>query len=295
MRHYKIVVTGGAGFIGTNLLHMLQERYPDAELISMDIREPTYRVPGIDYQICDIRNAELVMSGLVGVDKVFHLAALIGTHESLDHPYTAFETNVQGTINVLEAARAHDIEIFLAGMPGIWNNPYSISKDAAVRMAQTYHETFGVKVAVLRWYSVYGPYQYISRYTKAVPTFINDALHDKPLIVYGNGSQIADFIHTKDALWYAIGMLEQQKWGHVVPCASGKGISVNELAQMIIELSDSKSTIQHLPMRAGEPADSAVFADTTDLYEIFTDYQQMTLRDGLAETIQYYSDHPALD
>lgn len=295
MNQTKIVVTGGAGFIGTNLLHILRLKYPDAELISLDIREPTYRIDGLDYRICDVRNAEHVSSQLEGAHKVFHLAALIGTHESLDDPYAAFETNVQGTLNILETARKHDIEVFVAGMPGIWNNPYSISKDAAVRMAMTYYETYGVKVAALRWYSVYGPYQYVSRYNKAVPTFIANALQGKPLPVYGNGTQIADFLHTDDAIWYAINMLEHKKWGLVVPCASGEGISANSLARLIIDMTGSQSTIQHLSMRAGEPLDSAVVADTSVLDDLFPDHRRITLQDGLRDTIKYYQEHPALD
>jgi UDP-glucose 4-epimerase len=291
----QIVVTGGAGFIGTNLLIALRQRYSNAELVSLDIREPAYRLPGVQYRMCDVRDAELVNKQLSGADKVFHLAAIIGTHESFESPYAAFETNVQGTVSVLEAARNQGMEVFIAGMPGIWNNPYSISKDAAVRLARTYYETYHVKVSVLRWYSVYGPYQYVSRYNKAVPNFIMSALREQPLPIYGAGTQVADFLHAQDAAWYAISMLEQQKWGSVVACAGGEGISVNDLAQTIIDISGSKSTVKHLPMRPGEPQGAVVVADTKVLDNMFPDHTRIPLQSGLRDTIKYYRDHPALD
>jgi len=195
----------------------------------------------------------------------------------------------------LECARKYNTEVFIAGMPGIWNNPYSISKDAAVRMALAYFETYDVKVSILRWYSVYGPYQYLSKYNKAVPTFINKALKDEPLPIYGNGEQVADFIYCEDAVAYAIDALETRQWGKVMQCASGQGISVNELAKMIIELCDSKSKLKHLPMRGGEPTGARVIADTTELRHTFPDYRLIGLKDGLMQTINYYRLHPALD
>lgn len=291
----KIIVTGGAGFIGTNLLHLLRKRYHHALLVSIDIRKPTYPVDGVSYELCDIRDSKKLTDVMENADKIFHLAALIGTHESLDRPYDAFDTNVQGTINVLECAKRFNSKVFVAAMPGIWNNPYSISKDASVRMAKCYYESFQTKVSALRWFSVYGPYQYVARYNKAVPTFINQALKNEPLTVYGDGNQVADFIHVDDALTYAIEMLEQQHWGKVVECASGKGISVNELAKNIISLCNSSSPILHVPMRLGEPSGAVVVANTEQLDELFPLYKRASLQDGLRNVIEYYKSHPAVD
>ena len=295
MNKQKIIVTGGAGFIGTNFLYALQQKYKDAQLISLDIREPAYPVTGAVYKHCDVRDADNLSSILNGATKIFHLAAIIGTHESVDSPYASFDTNVQGTVNILEYGRLHDVEIFVAGMPGVWNNPYSISKDAAVRMALSYYETYGIKVSVLRWFSVYGPYQYLERYNKAVPTFINRALQNQPIPIYGDGDQVADFIFTSDAAFYAIGMLEKGQWGKVVQCASGIGISANDLAASIIELCGSSSEIEHLPMRKGEPPHSVIVADTTELKEIFPEHTPVELREGLKQTIEYYRKYPPVD
>lgn len=291
----KIAVSGGAGFIGTNLLLLLRKRYPNCELMSLDVRAPSYPVDGVDYQRVDVTDLLALKTFLEPVDKIFHLAASIGTHESLDSPFGVFETNVKGTLNVLECARQFDIEVFVAGMPGIWNNPYSISKDAAIRMARCYYETYGTKVCVLRWFSVYGDYQYVARYNKAVPTFISQALDGKPLTVYGDGEQVADFILVDDAVLYAVRMLEEKQWGNVIECATGQGISVNDLVNKIIQLSGSDSTVQHLPMRQGEPAGSHVVADTAKIDTLFPDVKRVDVQEGLKRTIEYYRAHPAID
>lgn len=291
----KICVTGGAGFIGTNLLQALQTKYPDAILVSVDIRQPANPVDTVDYTICDVRDADKLETLLNKCSKIFHLAASIGTHESYDSPSEVFDINIGGTLNVLEYARKHDVEVFVAGMPGVWNNPYSISKDAAVRLVKSYNETYDTMVCSLRWYSVYGPYQYVARYNKAVPTFIHNTLHEQAIPVYGDGEQVADFIYVDDATNLAIAMLEQQRWGDVYQCGSGKGTSVNDLVQKIQTACDIKTDIQHLPMRAGEPVGAKVFADISELQQVFPDFTPTSLTDGLAKTIEHYKQHPAVD
>jgi UDP-glucose 4-epimerase len=295
MKSLKICVTGGAGFIGTNMLINLRQRYESAEIISIDIRQPAYPVNGVSYKLCDIRNQKKLDKALVGCGKVFHLAALIGTHESFDDPALVFDTNVRGTLNVLEFAKKSGAEVFVAGMPGIWFNPYSISKDAAVRLAVSYAKTFDVHACALRWYSVYGPYQYVARYNKAVPTFIYQALHNKPLTIYGEGTQVADFLYVDDAVNLAIDMLEQKQWGKAIPCSSGDGTAVNDLAKMIIKECKSRSNLKHLPMRQGEPVNAHIVADRSELDATFPATEQQTLNVGLQKTINHYAQHPPLD
>ncbi|PIS22631.1 hypothetical protein COT50_00750 [candidate division WWE3 bacterium CG08_land_8_20_14_0_20_41_10] len=295
MKNLKIAVTGGAGFIGTNLLQELKKRYIDAEIISIDIRNPQYPVSGIKYELCDVRLKDRLFTPLNSSNKIFHLAALIGTHESFDNPSEVFETNIGGVLNILDFVKRNpQTELFVAGMPGIWNNPYSISKDAAVRMALAYYETYLIKVSILRWYSVYGPYQYINRYNKAVPTFITKALNNEPLPVFGNGNQTSDFIYVQDAVNLAIDSLENRKWGKVIQCASGKGITVNQLVNKIIKLCKSSSKVAHLPMRIGEPENAYVVADTEELKKHYS-RKPITLDEGLSKTITFYQQTKILD
>lgn len=295
MKRAKIIVTGGAGFIGTNLLHALLSRYPDSLVVSLDIRDPIYPIDQVIYERCDVTLRQDLHNFLSGADKIFHLAAIIGTHESFDDPYLVVKVNLEGTVNLLEYVRGElDTELYVAGMPGIWNNPYSISKDAALRMSLAYFESYNIKFSALRWYSVYGPYQYTSRYNKAVPTFINSALNNKPIPVYGDGNQIADFLYVDDAVNLAIDSLENKCWGKVIACSSGVGVSVNTLASMIIKLCNSNSKIEYLPMRLGEPPGAKVIADTTELSRIYN-RKSISLEQGLIKTIDFYKTHTAVD
>jgi UDP-glucose 4-epimerase len=285
----KIVVTGGSGFIGTNLLEYLRGQYPDAELVSVDIREPNHIISGVNYKKVDVRGSSDIASAVEGASKIFHLAALIGTHESFDNPQELVETNLIGTTNLLEYVRQNsDTALFVAGMPGVWNNPYSISKDAALRMVKAYHEAYGVKACALRWFSVYGPKQYIARYNKAVPTFINQALHNQPFSIYGKGDQKADYLYAADAVELADKMLESRAWGKIIECGTGVGTSVVELTALIAELTGSSSQPEHLPMRLGEPEHAVIVADTSELLSLFPDFQLTGLSDGLGKTIDYY-------
>jgi UDP-glucose 4-epimerase len=295
MKQSTIYVTGGAGFIGTNLLLALQTRYPACVLVSLDIRMPAYPVKGVHYERVDVRNMQ-ALSAAVKSDAlhIYHLAAVIGTHESFENSEEVTATNIQGTLNVLEVAKQLDVPLFIAGMPGIWNNPYSISKDTAVRFAAAYYEYYKTKVAVLRWYSVYGPWQYVKRYNKAVPSFVYAALKNQDLKVYGSGKQKADFLYVEDAVNLAIDMLENELWGSVIACGSGIGISVNELCKTILHLTGSNAGIRHVPMRLGEPEDADVHATNTEREKVLK-RPLMPLTEGLLKTIEFYKNSKSVE
>lgn len=291
----KIVVTGGAGFIGTNMLIALRKRYPNSEIVSVDIRVAKFPVEGVNYVLTDVRDRDNFYTTLRGTDKVFHLAAIIGTHESFHDVENVITTNILGTINLLDYIKSHkDTEMYIAGMPGVWNNPYSISKDTALRMALSYYETYRIKFTAFRWFSVYGPYQYVSRYNKAVPTFIVNALNNTPIPIYGTGKQVSDFIYVEDAVNLAIDSLEQENWGKIVECASGDGISVNDLALKIIDLTESKSKLEHLNMRQGEPEGAIIVAKTEVLKKLY-DRDLVSLDEGLHKTIDFYKSNSDID
>lgn len=291
----KICVTGGCGFIGTNMLITLKQRYPAADITAIDIRNPLHSIDGVTYRTVDVRDRREFTEALSGSDMIFHLAALIGTHESFTDPQATFDTNVGGTLNVLDFAREHGTSVYVAGMPGIWNNPYSISKDAGVRLLLSYAEAYDIPACSLRWFSVYGPYQYVARYNKAVPTFINCALKDIPIPIYGDGEQIADYIYVEDAVNAAIDMVESKQWGNVYECATGVGISVNHLVEKIVAMCNSTSQQEHIPMRRGEPIGAQVVANIHPLQHAIPSFKARSLQEGLQMTIEHFREHPALD
>ncbi len=284
----KILVTGGAGFIGTNCLLYLKKAEPKAELLSFDIAQPFFPVDGVRYIHGDVRSYFHLKSVLKEVSKVFHFAAELGTHETFSNPDIANEVNIGGVLNLLELARDYDFPLFIASKPNVWLNPYSISKEAAEKYAYMYFKEYGVKVSVLKFFSVYGPYQYIYKYQKAVPFFISKALKNEPLLVYGNGEQEADFVYVEDAVRAADLVLKKRIFGQAIEFGWGKGIKINYLAKRIIELAGSKSAIKHLPMRMGEEENSRIYANTEKMKNILKFEPKTNLNDGLRKTIEFY-------
>lgn len=283
------MVTGGAGFIGTNALRYLKDKYPNKTIKSFDIGQPVYPVEGIEYIHGNIRSYKHLKEIVPEATKIFHFAAELGTHETFSNPHITNEVNIAGTINLLELAKEYGFKLFLASKPNVWLNPYSISKAAAEEYALMYEKEFGIKVAILKFFSVYGPYQYIHKYNKAVPYFIYRALKGKSLPVYGNGKQVADFLYVEDAVEAADTMLERNLYGEIIEYASGKGIRVNDLAIKIIKLTKSNSQIEYVPMRRGEPQEATVEANLDKAQKLLKLTPKVDLTEGLKRTISFYS------
>lgn len=196
----NILVTGGAGFIGTNCLRYLRNQYPQARLISYDISQPFFPLEGVEYVHGDIRSYGHLKQTVKTIQKVFHFAAELGTHETFSNPDITNDINIGGTINLLELAREYGFSLAVISKPNIWLNPYSISKEAAEQYTLMYFREFQIPVVVMKYFSVYGPYQYVHKYRKAVPYFIYQALNNKPIEIYGNWEQEADFLYAQDAV-----------------------------------------------------------------------------------------------
>jgi UDP-glucose 4-epimerase len=292
----KILVTGGSGFIATNLLINLKKSNPDLKLFSIDNRPPTYPVEGVNYILGDIENDQVLKNKIKNVDKIYHFAAAIGTHESFENVTKVCQTNILGTINILELVKANPkIELFIAGMPGIWNNPYSISKDAAFKLAISYQSLYKLKICGLRFFSVYGEYQYVSRFNKAVPTFIDQAINGDNFTVYGDGNQKADYIYVQDVVKLSSLMLEKKNWGTFIECGTGVGTSVRSLIHIIKKICSSQVELVNLTMRAGEPLNSSVKADVKNFKNKFPGFEFTPLLKGLDNTVLWYKNNKILD
>ncbi len=284
----KILVTGGAGFIGTNLLLFLRKNHPNSTLVSYDIAQPVFPVKGVRYLHGDVRSYLHLREVTREVDWIFHLAAELGTHETFANPDIANETNIGGTVNLLESARTNQFALLVVSKPNIWLNPYSISKEAAEQYARMYFHEMNVPVIVMKWFSVYGPYQYVNKYQKAVPSFINSALRGEPLTIYGSGNQKADFVYVKDAVAAAVQAMEREVFGQTIEFGTGKAVSVNSLAQTVVRLTNSSSKIVHIPMRRGEFESSVVTANLRKAKELLNFEATVPLEQGLVKTIRFY-------
>jgi UDP-glucose 4-epimerase len=162
-------------------------------------------------------------------------------------------------------------------------------------MIRSYIRNFGVKGVIHRWYNAYGPGQHTHPVRKAVPYFILQALHDRPLKIFGHGHQTADFIHVDDVAKVAVEAMsaETPTGREVVEVGSGFELSVNNLAKRIIKLTNSKSEIVHVPMRMGEEDNTRLCADISRLRGVMGfEFQFKDFDKGMMETIEHYRNLP---
>jgi UDP-glucose 4-epimerase len=283
-----LVVTGGAGFIGTNLLSQLKARYPNTFIVSYDREEPIFRVAGVEYLKGDVTNIDAVREVMWGAKNVFHLAGELGTNESFDCIRAHIDSNIIGTINILDCAREFGFGIVFASKPNVWLNPYSATKQCAEQFARMYRVEFGLKIIIMRFFNVYGPFEVSDKYRKAVPFFINQALRKLPMEVYGDGEQEADFVYVDDAVNAAISALDIGSFGKTIEYGSGIGTRISDLARLIVKLTNSQSQINYVGMRRGEESGSKIVSDHFELRKCGIDAPAITLEDGLKRTIEFY-------
>jgi UDP-glucose 4-epimerase len=231
----RVVVTGGGGFIGAAVCMELTERGHDAIIFD--------RSTGEDVLIDDIPDC----------DHVIHLAGVLGTDELFDNPHAAVMTNVSGTINVLQRCRDLGAGYTGISMPPVFPSVYTATKLCAIHMAKAWHHTYGVPVSHVRAFNAFGPGQKHGpgHPRKIIPAFASAAWRGEPIIIWGDVEQTVDLIHTRDL---AAVLCDAIRYGNDETFDGGTGLAltVNEVAEMVIELADSKSEVQHLPMRRGE-------------------------------------------
>ena len=260
----KILVTGGAGFIGSHLMEFLEDK--GYEIIGLDnLQWSTRRMKNM--VIGDIRDKELVDFLVSKVDEVQHLAAQINVDYGNEHPHETFEINVGGTLNILESCRKHGKRLIYASSSEIYGSAqtdkineehpldaqsvYAASKLAADRLCKAYSDTYGVDVRILRNFNTFGNYQRLDSYGGVIAIFVDRALHNKPPIIYGDGKQERDYIHITDALRGYELIAEKGKRGEPINIGTGKSISINEIARMVQRLTGCPDPI-HTDARPGE-------------------------------------------
>jgi nucleoside-diphosphate-sugar epimerase len=161
----------------------------------------------------------------------------------------------------------------------------------ADKFCKMYQRDFGMKALTVKWFSVYGPAQKHYGVRKAVPTFVVAALQNKPLEIYGNGRQHADFIYVTDTVKATIDLSETENaYGRTFEIGSGFGTSPVKLAKMIIKIANSKSKIKYIPMRKGEDPNTKVVADLSEIRKVIKFNPLVGLQEGMEQTIAYYRD-----
>jgi UDP-glucose 4-epimerase len=292
----KALVTGGSGFVGGALVDNLVKYGYDTSVF--DKVEPKRRdVKFIKASINDLYRLE---NAVEDVDVVFHAAGILGTDWLVDHIQESNRINVEGSLNVFELAREKGFRVVNLGLIPEWNSPYMITKNAAKQYGLVYNAHFGTDIRTVELAHAYGPKQKVAPVRKAIPNFIVNALLGEDLIVYGEKPfKFMDCLYVDDAA-DDLRLIAENKdlKGEIIQLGCGKGISVDELAEKIIELTKSKSRLKYKPMRPGEPQGREAFiaADLTKWRKCFNQpTSTISLDEGLRRSIAWYRANGEID
>jgi len=284
-------VTGGKGFIGTHLVNQLKKdghkvRVFD-RLTGHEERMSSQLRLVVEDDLRDPSDVNLTFDSFKP-EVVYHLGAILGTKETFSDPIQTVEVNIIGTLNVLRATLTHKSLFIYTSKPPIWLNPYTITKGCAERFIEMYNSLLGLDAVILRLHNVYGPGQESWPVEKAIPIFIEHALRGEDIPVYGDGEQKPDWIYIDDVVDALVLAMERKPSGATMDVGAGVSTSVNEVVQMILKLTGSKSKIRYVPMRLGEGPEKEVRADISKAAEFLGWKPKVSLEEGLRKTIPYY-------
>lgn len=297
----RVCITGGTGFIGTNLTEYLHNTEPNTEIVLVDLVPPCIELPkNARYVYADIRNLKSLLDAFEGCEEVYNLAGILGTSELLSIASLACEVNIVGACNVFDAATHTGVKrVYNVAKPhfeGYAENAYTLTKHAGELLGIMYREKFGLEVATVRWLNAVGPHQHLYPVRKFVPMMILLAMYDFDLEVYGSGKQTIDPIDVEDMSRFTVYACRHLgKHSSVVDLGSGEAITVNDAAQMILQMVKeylhSKSQIKHVQMRPGEGDDINLKADMTYWHERGMK-TRVSFEESLRKTVHYVLDLP---
>ncbi len=297
----KALVTGGAGFIGSNLVKQL---LADGHLVKViDNLSSGYRsnlspFANVNFIEGDIRDESAVAEAIAGVEVVFHLAASVGNKRSIDHPLLDADINVMGTLKVLESARKAGVrKIVASSSAGIFgelktlpikedhpvepDTPYGSSKLCMEKECLAYAKLFDIEAVCLRYFNVYGPNQRFDAYGNVIPIFAFKMLRGEMLTIFGDGEQTRDFINVRDVVQANIKAAMSYGVSGAFNTGSGSRITINSLVGLLQDASGINPQVEHDTPRPGDVRHS--LADISAAREAFGFNPAVPLEEGLAE------------
>ena len=308
----KILITGGAGFIGSHLC----DRYTKEghtvlcldNFLSGNLINVRHLLDYRNFKLIkgDIRDFDLLEKVMRDIDVVFHLAAQIHVDRSYIEPGLTFEINVRGTQNVLEAARMFDAKrIIYTSTSEVYGSaqyipidekhplnaphPYGASKIAADRMCYAYIQTYGMNISILRLFNVFGPRQRDLGYGGVISIFTRRILSNIPPVIYGDGSQTRDYTYVEDAVRaFDLVLKHDEPIAEPVNFGTGKEISILNLANKLIDLCDKKGDVKPVQVepRIGEV--ERLIANASRAKELLGWEPKYGIDEGLGEFVQWY-------
>lgn len=293
-----VLVTGGSGFIGTHVAHLLLDKGHDVRVLDLVAPKAT----GTDYVKGDVRSFEDVARSMKGVDAVVHLAALISVDESVRKPAEYHTTNVTGSLNVMRACVVAGVRrMVYSSSAAVYGNPaalplkedspaapispYGASKLAPELYAGAFHSSYGLSPIILRLFNVYGPGQSLNDYSGVITRFIERARAGEPPVIFGNGEQSRSFINVKDvaeAIYLAISSRISTGTFNI---AAGAPVTISELSRMVLSAAGRAGMAPvHMDPRPGDIAHS--YADTSKARLVLGFEPKVKLEAGLKELVR---------
>ncbi len=297
-RGQTILVTGGAGFVGSHLAEALVE-HNDVRILDDFSAGKRGNVPEgatvIEGDVCD---PNILGEAMSGVDTVFHEAAMVSVSKSVEHPLRSHAVTSDGSLVVLDRARREDARVVLASSSAVYGHPesvpipesackrptspYGIDKLTADQYARRFSDLYGLETVVLRYFNIYGPRQN-PEYSAVVRTFFDRAIRGEDITIEGDGTQTRDFVHVDDVVAANCRAATTDRVGEAFNVGTGTSITVRGLAEAIRRVTDSDSDIVHADPRPGDIDDSR--ADLTRAREGLGYEPAVSLSDGLESLV----------
>ncbi len=304
----KALVTGGAGFIGSHIVERLVGNGHVARVLdnfSSGKRENLASfASSIEVIPGDIRDAERVQLAATGCDVVFHEAAIVSVPYSIEHPQETHDVNIQGTLNVLEAARrAGARRVVFASSAAVYGDdpalpkretmlpcpisPYGVEKISSEHYLRVYGAHYGVEAVALRYFNVFGPRQDPSSpYSGVISVFVDRALAKKPLTIFGDGEACRDFVYVDDVVDANLAAAARDGVsGQVFNVARGESTTLNALVAMLGRIMQRELRPEHAPARAGDIVKSV--ADVTHARDKLGHEPKVGVEEGLARLVRW--------
>lgn len=292
----QALVTGGAGFIGTHLVDALVADNEVRVLDDLSSGDRAFVSEDAEFFHGDIRDEEAVREAMADIDLVYHQAASVSVSHSVEQPRQSHETNVGGTLTILEEARRQDARVVFASSAAIYGepesrpvteahptepqSPYGLEKLTGDRYVRLYNELYGLETVPLRYFNVYGPRQTGGDYTGVITIFLEQVQSGEPLTVHGDGTQTRDFVYVDDIVQANLRAGVTDAVGEPFNIGTGESVSIRELAETVQSMAGRSVEIVHEDAREGDISESE--ADIDRARELLG-YQPTTeFREGLA-------------